>query len=146
MELKVKDKVSIVNSDGNEIAKGTIYNINDFREPNLKYAVDVDGYSDVLFFGEDQLSKTDDTNKESDLISEKQVILYLALSAAHKKLTECEVDIEELEKKQSIMKADGACFEEKEDVKNSIAYLHSCCNGWQETIDLIHDWEKEITT
>lgn len=48
--LKVKDMVSIVDEDGNLLAKGTIVNINDYREPSMEYAVDVDGYDeDVLF-------------------------------------------------------------------------------------------------
>lgn len=54
--MRVRDRVVIVNKDGKPIAEGTIYNINDFREPSMKYAVDVDGYADdVLFFGESQL-------------------------------------------------------------------------------------------
>lgn len=55
-EIQVEDRVKIVDKDGNVIAKGTVYNINEFREPSMIYAVDVDGYSDdVLFFGEQQL-------------------------------------------------------------------------------------------
>lgn len=58
MELKVRDRVIIIDSVGSPLGEGTIVNINDFREPSLKYAVDVDGYSqDVLFFGERQLVK-----------------------------------------------------------------------------------------
>lgn len=57
-ELKVKDKVEILNINGDKVAEGTIVNINDFREPSMKYAVDVDGYKeDVLFFGEERLVK-----------------------------------------------------------------------------------------
>jgi hypothetical protein len=56
--LKVEDKVTIIDIDGNPISEGTIININDFREPSQMYAVDVDGYTeDVLFFGETQLVK-----------------------------------------------------------------------------------------
>ena len=57
MELKVRDRVTITDISGNPIAKGTIININDFREPNQKYAVDVDGYEDVLFFDDSRLVK-----------------------------------------------------------------------------------------
>ena len=55
MKLKVNDKVAIVDENGSKLAEGVIANINDFREPSMKYAVDVDGYEDVLFFGESQL-------------------------------------------------------------------------------------------
>lgn len=60
MEIKVRDNVTIIDSNGNPLAKGTIVNINDFREPSQKYAVDVVGYTkDVLFLGESQLIKAD---------------------------------------------------------------------------------------
>ena len=58
MELQVKDRVTIINKNQNPLAEGTIVNINDFREPGAKYAVDVDGYDeDVLLFCESQLVK-----------------------------------------------------------------------------------------
>lgn len=58
MELKVGDRVEIIGKNGVAVAKGTIYNINEFRESSMKYAVNVDGYKeDVLFFGESQLVK-----------------------------------------------------------------------------------------
>lgn len=60
VELKVKDRVSIINEKGEVLSTGKIYNINDFREPSMEYAVDVDGYNeDVLFFGRWQLIKID---------------------------------------------------------------------------------------
>lgn len=60
MELKVRDRVTIIGASGSLVAVGTIININDFREPSQKYAVDVDSYEDdVLFFGESQLAKID---------------------------------------------------------------------------------------
>lgn len=59
-ELKVMDRVGILNADGNQIAKGTIININEFREPSMMYAIDVDNYKeDVVFCGESQLVKID---------------------------------------------------------------------------------------
>lgn len=59
MGLQVRDNVDIVNSSGVMVAKGTIVNINDYREPSMKYAVDVVGYTeDVLFFGEDSLIRS----------------------------------------------------------------------------------------
>lgn len=54
--MKVGDRVEILGKYGNVIGEGTIYNINEFREPSMIYAVDVDRYiEDVLFFGESQL-------------------------------------------------------------------------------------------
>lgn len=59
-ELRAGDKVFILNKEGVPCGKGVIYNISDFREPNMKYAVDVEGYEeDVLFFGEKDLVKID---------------------------------------------------------------------------------------
>ncbi len=56
--IKVKDRVEILDTDGNGLANGTVVNINEFRELSMMYAVDVDGYSaDVLFFGEGELRK-----------------------------------------------------------------------------------------
>lgn len=57
MSLQVRDRVSII-VNGNRVAKGTVVNINEYREPSMMYAVDVDGYADdVLFFGIEQLVK-----------------------------------------------------------------------------------------
>lgn len=54
--MKVRDRVEILDENNNVIGEGIIYNINEFREPSMIYAVDVDGYNeDVLFFGEWQL-------------------------------------------------------------------------------------------
>lgn len=54
--MKVGNRVEILGKDGNVIGEGTIYNINEFREQSMIYAVNVDGYmEDVLFFGESQL-------------------------------------------------------------------------------------------
>ncbi|QOV08395.1 hypothetical protein Kirov_196 [Bacillus phage Kirov] len=55
MAFKVRDKVEVLNRKGKKVAEGVIYNINDFREPSLKYAVDVEGFSDFVFVGEEQL-------------------------------------------------------------------------------------------
>ena len=54
--MKVIDRVVILNKNGSPVAEGVIVNINDLREPNMKYAVDVDEYvEDILFFGEEHL-------------------------------------------------------------------------------------------
>ena len=60
MELQVRDRVIIIDANNISLAEGTIVNVNDFREPSQKYAVDVEGYTDdLLFFGEAQLTKKD---------------------------------------------------------------------------------------
>ncbi|MCR1835005.1 hypothetical protein NSA56_11420 [Oceanobacillus caeni] len=64
MNLQVRDRVTIFDGDGIPLAVGTIVNINNFREPCHKYAVDVDGYTeDVFFFGDKQLVKIEEENK-----------------------------------------------------------------------------------
>ncbi len=63
MGLQVRDRVIIIDAGGSPLAEGTIININDFREPIHKYAVDIDGFTeDVLFFGENQLVKIEEEN------------------------------------------------------------------------------------
>lgn len=47
--MKVGDRVLICGT-----FKGTIINISDYREPALKYAVDVDNYKDDLVFVSEQ--------------------------------------------------------------------------------------------
>ena len=65
MILKVRDRVKITDSNGVELAMGTIVNVNDCREPSMKYAVVVDGYSeDVLFLGGNKLIKMEECKNE----------------------------------------------------------------------------------
>ena len=57
--------MKITDSNGVELAMGTIVNVNDCREPSMKYAVVVDGYSeDVLFLGENKLIKMEECKNE----------------------------------------------------------------------------------
>jgi hypothetical protein len=54
--IEVKDRVAIYNNQKRATHLGTVVSVNDFRPPEQKYAVDVDGYDDdVLFFGEEDL-------------------------------------------------------------------------------------------
>ena len=63
MSLQAMDRVKIIGNEGRELAKGTIYNVNDYREPSHKYAVHIDGYTeDVLFFGDNALVKIEEEN------------------------------------------------------------------------------------
>lgn len=54
--LRVGDRVEIRNNKGIFIGKGTIANINEFRESSTKYAIDADFYKkDFVFAGEKHL-------------------------------------------------------------------------------------------
>lgn len=62
-DMKVRDKVIVLDKDGNKIGEGTIININEFREPDMMYAVDVVGYEeDYIFCGESQLKLKKEDN------------------------------------------------------------------------------------
>ena len=59
-ELKIRDNVEIKHPllDGlDRPLVGVIYNINDYRPPEHRYAVDVDGFNDCLFLGREHLTK-----------------------------------------------------------------------------------------
>ena len=55
-KFKVRDKVRVWAWDRSASIEGTIVNQNDFREPDMEYAVEA-GFSDYLFVGEGQLEK-----------------------------------------------------------------------------------------
>lgn len=57
MTFKYGDRVIVHNLHGEPVGQGTIANVNDFREPEAKYAIDADFYKeDFLFVGEKQLT------------------------------------------------------------------------------------------
>ena len=59
-ELKIRDKVEINHPllDGlDKPLVGVIYNINDYRLPEHRYAVDVDGFDDYIFLSREHLTK-----------------------------------------------------------------------------------------
>ena len=51
MRFKLRDIVKIKNTE----LIGKVANINDFRPPETKYAIDVGGASDFIFAGDDDL-------------------------------------------------------------------------------------------
>ena len=52
--LKIKTRVKF--NYGTEVLTGVIYNVNEFREPSMLYAVDGDRMNDDFFFiGEDDI-------------------------------------------------------------------------------------------
>lgn len=55
--LKVGDKVWVKSMDGKQKMEGIIYNINEFREPSMMYAISVEGFDDFIFAGENRLEK-----------------------------------------------------------------------------------------
>lgn len=60
-ELNKGQRVIVTNLLGQEF-KGLLVNINDYREPSMKYAVDIGG-SDVIFVGDKDI-RPDDTKKK----------------------------------------------------------------------------------
>lgn len=55
--FKVKDRVITKSRLTDETFEGVIVNINDFRPPEAKYALDIDGFNDLVFLGEDDLEE-----------------------------------------------------------------------------------------
>lgn len=56
--FKVGQRVKVFTRPDSTIYKGTIINMNDFREPTMKYCVDMDDtdlFRDYQFVGEDNL-------------------------------------------------------------------------------------------
>lgn len=53
--MKVRDRVLVKDKQGNKWL-GTIININYYREPSMRYCVDLDKYDkDYVFVGEDDI-------------------------------------------------------------------------------------------
>lgn len=63
--LAPRDKVLIEDING-KLYKATIINVNEFREPCMKYVVELDEYSDMgdLFIGEDSIVSILDGGEE----------------------------------------------------------------------------------
>lgn len=58
MDFSVRERVAIQTEYGKIIGEGVIVNINEFREPQFKYAVDADFMDeDYIFVGENNLVK-----------------------------------------------------------------------------------------
>lgn len=57
---KVGQRVQVRDADGNW-HKATVYNVNFYRPPDMRYALDVDGYTkDYVFVGESQLKESEE--------------------------------------------------------------------------------------
>lgn len=58
--IKARDPVIVTDLNGNELF-GTVINVSDYREPAMKYAVDIHGFSDVVFVGDSNIRLLEDT-------------------------------------------------------------------------------------
>lgn len=64
--FKVRDRVVVIDGGGREF-HGEIANISEYREPNLRYAIDLDDYKDdYVFVPECQLREEQDDSQELD--------------------------------------------------------------------------------
>lgn len=58
MKISVGTKVVVTNIIGRKY-NGKVVNVSDFREPNMKYAVDI-GLEDVVFVGDKSIQPTEE--------------------------------------------------------------------------------------
>lgn len=66
-DIKVGDRVIVINNEGNVAGEGTVININDYRDPDTKYAIDADFYKeDYLFVGINNLKLIEQGGKVND--------------------------------------------------------------------------------
>ena len=62
--MNVRDRVLVKDKQGNKWI-GTIININDFREPHMKYCIDLDEYEiDYVFVGENDIELLKEQNND----------------------------------------------------------------------------------
>jgi len=65
MPFKERDSVLIKNYSGHVLGLGVIVNVNEFREPNMRYAVDAQFYrDDYIFVGEGNLELFEEVDEE----------------------------------------------------------------------------------
>lgn len=56
-KFKVGDKALVKSRLTDEVFEGVIVSINDFRPPEAKYALDIVGFSDLVFLGDGDLEE-----------------------------------------------------------------------------------------
>lgn len=83
---------------------------------------------------------------DKSVLSERRIILQLAVQEAMKKRDECQSDLDKLGEEFSVLNADGASFEEKDKLLDSMVYMKSCVDGWKKTIEAVWEWEREINS
>lgn len=80
--------------------------------------------------------------KSDEIIKERQVILMLAHAETDRKYHSVCRELEEMKKK---LTAATIWTDEYTRYEKEVAYLQECLDGWQETLDHIKSWEKELT-
>jgi len=66
MNFEIKDTVLVRDNNGFIFGKGVIAGINEFREPNMKYAISAEFYKDdYLFVGEENLELFEEVSAET---------------------------------------------------------------------------------
>ncbi len=61
-DLKVGDRVVVTDALGHQF-EGEIVSINDYRPPNMRYAVDIGEYADdYVFVGDSRIRKLEEKN------------------------------------------------------------------------------------
>lgn len=63
--LQVRDKVKVIDARGVQVCIGLIVNVNDWREPDVRYAVDI-GLDDVIFCGKEQLETLEEGERNGE--------------------------------------------------------------------------------
>lgn len=56
-KFKVRDKVLAKSRLTDEVFEGVIVSINDYRPPEARYALDIVGFDDLVFLGDDDLEE-----------------------------------------------------------------------------------------
>lgn len=74
--MKIGDYVRIVDNLGKQFI-GKIYNINEFREPSMKYAIDCQIFNDYAFIGDERIVKSNPNILE---LLEPMDLLYIDIS------------------------------------------------------------------
>ena len=59
--IKIDDIVLVSDLNGKKY-KGRVVSINEFREPSMRYGIDVDGFNDVIFIGEKFIEEVTNEN------------------------------------------------------------------------------------
>lgn len=60
-DIKVGDRVDVKNNKDEYAGRATVVNINEFRDPDMTYAIDADFYKgDFLFVSKSQLKKIEE--------------------------------------------------------------------------------------
>lgn len=76
-----------------------------------------------------------------DVIQERQVILQLAHAETDRKFHRVRYELEGMKKK---LAASSHNSNDYEHYQKEVKYLQQCLDGWQQTLDHIAIWQKEL--